>query len=145
MPARSAHAHWSGNLTEGKGHIKVQSGALDAPYDFRARTADTGTSGTKIANPEELIAAAHAGCFTMQLSALLAAAGHTAESLSTTAKVYLEKDGPGFAIPKIELELTGKVPGLDAAGFRKHAETAKVSCPVSKALAGSTITLTIRE
>lgn len=138
MPARSAQAQWSGNLTEGKGHIKVQSGTLDAPYDFRARTADG--KGT---NPEELIAAAHAGCFTMQLSALLGAAGFTAESLSTTAKVYLEKDGPGFAIPKIELELTGKVPGMDAAAFRQQAETAKTSCPVSKALAGTSITLSI--
>ncbi len=138
MPARTAHAQWSGNLTEGKGHIKVQSGTLDANYDFRARTGDG--KGT---NPEELIAAAHAGCFTMQLSALLAAAGFTAESLATTAKVHLEKDGPGFAIPKIELELTGKVPGLDAEAFRKHAETAKDSCPVSKALAGTAITLTV--
>jgi osmotically inducible protein OsmC len=138
MPARSAQAHWSGSLTEGKGHLKVQSGTLDAPYDFRARTADG--KGT---NPEELIAAAHAGCFTMQLSALLGAAGFTAESLSTTAKVYLEKDGPGFAIPKIELELTGRVPGMDAAAFRQQAEAAKTSCPVSKALAGSAISLSI--
>jgi len=139
MPARTATARWSGNLTEGKGHIKVQSGTLDAPYDFRARTGDG--KGT---NPEELIAAAHAGCFTMQLSALIGAAGFTAESLETSAKVYLEKDGPGFAIPKIELELTGKVPGLDAAAFKKLAETAKASCPVSKALAGTTISLTIK-
>jgi len=142
MPARTAAAHWSGNLTEGKGHIKVQSGTLDAAYDFRARTADS-TVGSKITNPEELIAAAHAGCFTMQLSALLAGAGHPAESLNTTAKVYLEKDGPGFAIPKIELELSGKVAGMDAATFKQHAEMAKATCPVSKALAGSTITLTI--
>lgn len=139
MPARTAQAEWNGNLTEGKGHIKVQSGTLDAPYDFRARTADG--KGT---NPEELIAAAHAGCFTMQLSALLGAAGFTADRLKTTAKVHLEKDGPGFAIPLIELELEGSVPGLDAAGFLKHAETAKASCPVSKALAGSKITLTVK-
>src|SRR6185436_13174311 len=105
----------------------VQSGTLDAPYDFRARTGDG--KGT---NPEELIAAAHAGCFTMQLSALLGAAGFTATSLQTVAKVHLEKDGPGFAIPLIELELEGEVPGLDAAGFQRHAETAKASCPVSK-------------
>ena len=94
MAARTAEAQWSGNLTEGKGHIKVQSGTLDAPYDFRARTGDG--KGT---NPEELIGAAHAGCFTMQLSALIGAAGFTAESLRTVAKVHLEKDGPGFAIP----------------------------------------------
>lgn len=139
MPPRSATARWSGNLTEGKGHIKAQSATLDAPYDFRARTADG--KGT---NPEELIAAAHAGCFTMQLSALLGAAGHTATNLETTARVYLEKDGPGFSIPRIELELTGSVPGMTAADFQKHAETAKVSCPVSKALAGPKISLTVK-
>lgn len=138
MPFRTAEAQWTGNLTEGKGHIKVQSGTLDAPYDFRARTADG--KGT---NPEELIGAAHAGCFTMQLAALLAAAGHTAESLTTTAKVHLEKDGPGFAIPLIELELTGKVPGMDAAAFTKQAEIAKAGCPVSKALAGVKIMLNV--
>jgi osmotically inducible protein OsmC len=132
MAARTAEAQWSGNLTEGKGHIKVQSGTLDAPYDFRARTGDG--KGT---NPEELIGAAHAGCFTMQLSALIGAAGFT-------AKVHLEKDGPGFAIPRIELELVGKVPGMDAAAFQKLAETAKVSCPVSKALAGPQISLTVK-
>ena len=139
MPARTAEAVWSGNLTEGKGHITVQSKTLDAPYDFRARTADG--KGT---NPEELIAGAHSACFTMQLSALLGMAGFTATRLKTTARVHLEKDGPGFAIPLIELELEGSVPGLDAAGFQKHAETAKASCPVSKALAGPKITLTTK-
>jgi len=136
MAARTATAEWTGNLTEGKGRIKVQSATLDAPYDFRARTADG--KGT---NPEELIGAAHAGCFTMQLSALLGNAGFTADRLRTTARVHLEKQGAGFAIPKIELELEGTVPGLDAAAFQKHAETAKASCPVSKALAGVEITL----
>lgn len=136
MAFRTAEAQWHGNLTEGKGRIKVQSGTLDAPYDFRARTADG--KGT---NPEELIGAAHAGCFTMQLSALLGGAGFTPTNLRTTAKVHLEKQGAGFAIPKVELELEGSVPGLDAAAFLKHAETAKASCPVSKALAGTEITL----
>lgn len=139
MAARTAEAQWKGNLVEGKGHIRVQSATLDAPYDFRARTGDG--AGT---NPEELIAAAHAGCFTMQLSALLGAAGFTAESLRTTARVHLEKDGPGFAIPRIELECEGRVPGLDAAGFQTHAETAKATCPVSKALSAPKITLTVR-
>jgi osmotically inducible protein OsmC len=139
MAYRSAEAVWSGNLMEGKGNIKVQSGTLDAPYDFRARTADG--KGT---NPEELIGAAHAGCFTMQLSALLGAAGFTATKLKTVAKVHLEKQGAGFAIPRIELELEGTVPGLDEAGFKKHAETAKLSCPVSKALAGTAVTLTVK-
>lgn len=140
MPSRSANAQWSGNLTEGKGHITVQSKTLDAPYDFRARTGDG--KGT---NPEELIAAAHAGCFTMQLSALLGAAGFTATKLSTVAKVHLEKQGAGFAIPKIELELEGSVPNISAADFQKHAETAKASCPVSKALGGvGEITLSVK-
>ena len=139
MPARTAEAQWSGNLTEGKGRIKVQSGTFEAPYDFRGRTADG-----KGPNPEELIGAAHAGCYTMQLSALLGAAGFTADSLKTTAKVHLEKQGAGFAIPLIELDLQGKVPGLSAADFQKHAETAKASCPVSKALAGPKIVLTAK-
>lgn len=136
MPVRTAQAEWKGNLTEGTGHIKVQSATLDAPYDFRGRAGDG--KGT---NPEELIAAAHAGCFSMQLSALLGAVGLTAERIVTSAKVHLEKQGAGFAIPRIELETEGKVPGLDAAGFQKHAETAKASCPVSKALTGTEITL----
>jgi osmotically inducible protein OsmC len=142
MPARTAQAEWSGNLTEGKGHIKVQSGTLDAPYDFRARTADVkGGGGT---NPEELIAAAHAGCYTMQLSALIGGAGFVAKRLQTVATVHLEKEGAGFVIPLIELALEGSVPGMDAAAFQKLAETAKVSCPVSKALAGPKITLTVK-
>ena len=139
MAYRTAEAVWSGNLTEGKGNIKVQSGTLDAPYDFRARTADG--QGT---NPEELIGAAHAGCFTMQLSALLGAAGFTATRLKTVAKVHLEKQGAGFAIPRIELELEGSVPGMSLAEFQKQAETAKLSCPVSKALAGTAMALTVK-
>src|SRR5262245_12088053 len=136
MPARTAEAEWKGNLTEGKGTIKVQSGTLNAPYDFRARAGDG--KGT---NPEELIAAAHAGCFTMQLSALLGAAGRTAERLHTTARVYLEKQGEAFVIPKSELETEGSVPGMTATEFQKQAETAKAVCPVSKALAGTQISL----
>lgn len=139
MPARTATAVWSGSLTEGKGHITAQSKTLDAPYDFRARTADG--KGT---NPEELIAAAHAGCFTMQLSALIGGAGHTASRLQTLTKVHFEKDGAGFAIPLIELELEGSVPGMDAAKFTELAEMAKASCPVSKALAGPKITLSVK-
>lgn len=138
MPARTAEAEWKGSLTEGAGRIKVQSATLDAPYDFRARTGDG--KGT---NPEELIGAAHAGCFAMQLSALLGKAGFTPERLHATARVHLEKQGEGFAIPRIELELEGSVPGLDAAAFQKHAETAKASCPVSKALAGTQISLKV--
>lgn len=136
MPARTAEAEWKGNLTEGKGKIKVQSGSFDIPYDFRARTADG--KGT---NPEELIAAAHAGCFSMQLSAMLSGAGKTPERIRTTAKVYLEKQGEGFAIPKIELETEATVPGMDNAAFQQHAENAKKNCPVSKALSGAAISL----
>ncbi len=139
MPARTAEAQWSGNLTEGKGRIKVQSATFDAPYDLGARAGDG--KGT---NPEELIGAAHAGCFTMQLSALLGAAGFTPTSLRTTAKVHLEKEGGGFVIPKIELELEGSVPGISAAQFQEHAQRAKASCPVSKALSGTQITLAAR-
>ena len=139
MPARTATAIWSGNLTEGKGHITAQSKTLDAPYDFRARTSDG--KGT---NPEELLAAAHAGCFAMQLSALIGGAGFVASRLQTVAKVHLEKEGAGFGIPLIELELEGSVPGMDAAKFKELAETAKASCPVSKALAGPSITLAVK-
>jgi osmotically inducible protein OsmC len=139
MPARTAEAEWRGNLTEGKGRIKAQSGTLDAPYDFRARTADG--KGT---NPEELIAAAHAGCFSMALSAGLGASGLTPERIKTTAKVFLEKQGDAFAIPRIELETEATVPGIDDATFQKHAEKAKANCPVSKALAGTAISLKAR-
>ena len=113
MAFRTAEAEWKGNLTEGGGRVKVQSGTLDAPYDFRARTGDG--KGT---NPEELIGAAHAGCFTMQLSALLGKAGHTATRLHTMAKVHLEKQGEGFAIPRIELETEGVVVTQDGVTFR---------------------------
>lgn len=139
MPARTASAEWNGNLMEGKGRISVQSKTFDAPYDFRARAGDG--KGT---NPEELIGAAHAGCFAMQLSAMLGAAGFTPTRLHATARVYLEKEGAGFAIPKIELELEGEVPGLDATGLKTHAEKAKASCPVSRALAGTQISLVVK-
>ena len=136
MPTRTAEAEWKGNLTEGKGRIKVQSGTFDAPYDFRARTADG--KGT---NPEELIGAAHAGCFSMALSAMLGKAGLTPEVIRTKANVYLEKQGEGLAIAKIDLETEAVVPGIDNAGFLKHAENAKANCPVSKLFKGATISL----
>jgi len=136
MPVRTAEAEWSGNLMEGKGKVRVESETFEAPYDFRGRTGVG--EGT---NPEELIGAAHAGCFTMQLSALLGKAGFTPTRLRTTARVHLEKQDGGFAIPRIELETEGTVPGIDAAAFQKHAEAAKAGCPVSKALAGVQITL----
>ncbi len=137
MPTRTAEAEWAGNLTEGKGSVKLGSGAFEGKYDWGSRSADA--PGT---NPEELIGAAHAGCFTMALSAQLGNAGITATRLHTTAKVHLIKNETGFVIPKIELEVEGEVPGIDDAKFQELAATAKAGCPVSKALAGVEIHLT---
>jgi osmotically inducible protein OsmC len=134
MPTRTAEAEWRGNLMEGKGKIKLGSGAFEGSYDWRSRSADG--AGT---NPEELIGAAHAGCFSMALSAQLAQAGTPATRIHTTARVHLDKVEQGFAISQIELETEAEVPGIDAAGFQKFAETAKANCPVSKALAGTQI------
>jgi lipoyl-dependent peroxiredoxin len=127
MP-RKATAVWNGSLKEGKGNISTESGVLSkAPYSFKTRFENE--RGT---NPEELIAAAHAGCFTMALSAQLGNAGITAESLETTAVVTLEKVSDGFAITKIHLDVTGRIPNGDPAAFQKAAEAAKAGCPVSK-------------
>ncbi|HVN77983.1 MAG TPA: OsmC family protein [Terriglobia bacterium] len=139
MPTRTAEAEWKGNLLQGNGHIKLGSGAFEGSYDFRSRTADG--KGT---NPEELIGAAHAGCFSMALSAQLTQAGFTPQRIHTTAKVLFEKRGEGFAIPLIELETEAIVPGINPALFQQHALTAKENCPVSKALAGVEIRLTAR-
>jgi osmotically inducible protein OsmC len=136
MPVRRSEAEWTGNLTEGKGSIKLGSGAFEGKYDWGARSADA--PGT---NPEELIGAAHAGCFTMALSAQLGNAGFTPTRLHTTAKVHLIKNETGFVIPKIELETAGEVPGIDDAKFQELAAVAKAGCPVSKALAGVEILL----
>lgn len=137
MPTRNAEAEWKGNLTEGKGQVKLGSGAFEGPYDWRSRSADG--PGT---NPEELLGAAHAGCFSMALSMILSQAGHVPDRIHTTARVHLDKVENGFAISRVELETEASVPGLDAAGFQKHAETAKAGCPVSKALGGVEIHLT---
>ena len=127
---RSASAVWSGGLKSGRGAISTQSGALaNLPYGFASRF--EGQPGT---NPEELIGAAHAGCFTMQLSAMLEKAGHPAEKLETKAVVRLESEGSGFTISYVKLTLTGKVPGMDAATFQRIAGEAKANCPVSKLL-----------
>jgi len=139
MPARKAEAEWKGNLREGKGRLKVGSGAFDLPYSFRDRFEDG--KGT---NPEELIGAAHAGCFSMALTADLTAANHPPDRIHTTATVTIDREGQGFAITKIELQTEGTVPGIDAAEFQRRAEGAKANCPVSKALAGTTITLTAK-
>jgi osmotically inducible protein OsmC len=139
MPVRTSEAAWEGDLKSGKGTVKLGSGAYQGAYSFQSRF-ESGT-GT---NPEELIAAAHAGCFSMALSHGLAQAGFTPRRVHTVAKVHLEKSSDGFAIPRIELDLDADVPGIDEATFRRHAEQAKAGCPVSKVLAGAQITLNAR-
>ena len=130
MVTRSASATYEGLGKDGKGHISTQSAVLkDTPYGFNTRFENE--PGT---NPEELIAAAHAGCFTMALSFALAKAGHEQGSLKTDAKVSLDKDGDGFKISKSALTLSGKVEGMDQAEFERIANDAKVNCPVSKVL-----------
>ncbi|MGQ7791454.1 OsmC family protein [Faunimonas sp. B44] len=128
---RSAEAVWRGAGKDGKGTLTSSTGTLSGvPYSAGMRFGDE--AGT---NPEELIAAAHAGCFNMALAFALSGAGHPPEELRTTAKVKMEKaDGGGFRIAAVELTLTGKVPGLSDEEFRKHAEGAKAGCPVSKVL-----------
>jgi osmotically inducible protein OsmC len=137
MPTRSAEAEWKGNLLEGTGTIKLGSGAFEGSYDWRGRSADG--AGT---NPEELIGGAHAGCFSMALSAQLTNNGTPANRIHTTAKVHLEKLESGFAITKIELTTEAEIPNIDDAKFQELAANAKSGCPVSKALAGTEIHLT---
>jgi lipoyl-dependent peroxiredoxin len=131
MPKRTASARWDGSLTEGRGTMRMASGSYEGPYSFQSRFQEG--DGT---NPEELIAAAHAGCFSMALSAGLGQAGHSPESVETDAVVHLEKAGDGFAIPRIELRTRARVPGISDEQFQEQAEAAKQGCPVSKALAG---------
>lgn len=134
---RTAQASWSGTVEAGGGRLALGSGAFEGPFTLRARVED----GVPGANPEELIGAGHAGCFTMSLADLLAAEGHPAVQLSTSARVHLEQTGDRFSITLIELETTGDVPGLDAERFTALAEQAKRTCPVSRALAATEITL----
>jgi lipoyl-dependent peroxiredoxin len=125
---RTASAQWHGDLKSGKGNISTASSVLSStPYSFSTRFEDG--KGT---NPEELLAAAHAGCFTMALSAQLAAAGLTADNLETTCTITLEKQPDGFAITESHLELTAKVPGATKEQFDAAVNTAKSGCPVSK-------------
>ncbi|MBB5692796.1 OsmC family protein [Muricoccus pecuniae] len=123
-------ATWEGGFKDGRGTISLESGAMNAhPYGYAMRF-----EGVKGTNPEELIGAAHAGCFTMALSAILGGAGLTAERMETKADVTLDKVGDGFEITKIHLTLRAKVPGTDDAGFQELAAKAKAGCPVSKVL-----------
>jgi osmotically inducible protein OsmC len=135
MPIRTANAKWTGS-TQGSGTMAFGSGAYEGPYSFQSRFEEG--DGT---NPEELIGAAHAGCFSMALSLAIGQNGHTPESVETTAKVHLDKQGEGFAITKIELTTRARVPGLDADGFQELANLAKQNCPVSRALASIEIAL----
>jgi osmotically inducible protein OsmC len=134
MAVRASTAEWKGTLKAGSGTMKLGSGAWEGPFSFASRF-----ESAKGSNPEELIGAAHAGCFSMFLSALLSDAGFTPTSIRTTATVHLD-EGPKISL--IELRTEAAVPGLDEAAFRTHAEKAKQDCPVSKALAGPKITLT---
>ncbi len=136
---KNGSAHWTGGLKDGKGEITTESGALSAhPYGFNTRF-----EGVKGTNPEELIGAAHAACFTMALSKLLGEAGLTATSLDTKAVVSLDKVGDGFGITAIELNLRGTVPGTDEQSFTEIAAKAKEGCPVSKALSAVPISLNV--
>jgi osmotically inducible protein OsmC len=137
MAVRSAEAEWKGTLREGAGKMKLGSGAYEGSYSFASRFEEG--KGT---NPEELIAAAHAGCFSMALSAGLTKAGHAPTRVHTTARVHLEKVGEGFGITRIELTTEAQVSGIDNKAFQEQAEGAKKGCPVSKALAGAQISLT---
>jgi osmotically inducible protein OsmC len=137
---RTAQASWQGELTDGGGRIGVGSGAYEGPFTLRARVDDVQRS----TNPEELIGAAHAGCFTMSLANLLSESHHPPADLQTSAKVRLEQLETGFAITNIALETVGRVPGVDAGSFARLAQQAKDTCPVSRALAGTQITLEAR-
>jgi len=130
MPTRNAHAEWNGSISEGSGRMEFGSGAFEGPYSFKSRMEEG--PGT---NPEELIGAAHAGCFSMALSVVLGAEGHEPESIKTDAKVRFEKEGEGWAIKGIALTTRARVPGMDDEAFQKAAEGAKENCPVSQALA----------
>jgi osmotically inducible protein OsmC len=130
MPKRNASARWDGSLTEGHGTMRMASGAYEGPYSFQSRFEEG--DGT---NPEELIAAAHAGCYSMALSGELGNAGHDVESIETEATVHIDKVDDGFAIKRIELRTRVTASGLDDSDFQQAAEAAKVGCPVSQALA----------
>ena len=136
MPVRTATAVWEGNLPQGKGTMRFGDGAYEGRYSFTSRFEEG--PGT---NPEELIAAAHAGCFSMAFSHGLASAGFTPKRVSTTAKVYIQKVGEGFKITTIELNTEGQVPGIDEKKYQELAETAKKNCPVSQLVGGAEIKL----
>jgi osmotically inducible protein OsmC len=134
---RRAEASWKGTVADGGGRIGLGSGAYEGPFSLRARVEDV----QRATNPEELIAAAEAGCFTMSLANLLSEAGRPPDDLRTTANVRLEQQDGRFAVTRIELRTTGEVQGISAERFRELADQAKATCPVSRALAGVEITV----
>ena len=136
MPIRQSEGIWEGTLKNGQGKMRIGTGGFEVDYSFPSRF-DNGI-GT---NPEELIGAAHAGCFSMALSLLIAKAGYTNNNIHTRAKVHLDQSEKGFAICRIELDATADVPGMDEKTFVKLAQEAKTNCPVSRALAGVDISL----
>jgi osmotically inducible protein OsmC len=139
MPKRSAQAEWSGDLPGGKGMMEFGGGAFSGQYSYGSRFEEG--EGT---NPEELIAAAHAGCFSMALAGVLGEAGHAPDSVRTTAKVSLDKDGAGFSITRSDLETVVSVSELDDDEFQGYAAEAKANCPVSRALGAIEVGLEAR-
>lgn len=140
MPVRKADAEWKGNLRDGQGQLRLGSESYEGNYSFRSRMGD-GSGGT---NPEELIAAAHASCYSMALSNALASAGFTPTRVHTDASVHFKQVEGGFAINPIELVTEAVIPNIDDATFQRIAEDAKNNCPVSKALAATDIRLQAR-
>jgi lipoyl-dependent peroxiredoxin len=139
MATRTADADWKGDLKEGKGHMRFGSGAFDGAFDFRSRMENG--AGT---NPEELLGAAHAGCFSMALSAGLKAAGATPENIHTTAKVHFDQKDGGWTIHTIDLATEVSAKGIENDKFQEVAEKTKLGCPVSQALKGVTINLSAK-
>ncbi len=139
MPVRKAEAEWNGNLREGSGKMKLGSGAFEGTYSFGSRF-----ESAKGTNPEELIGAAHAGCFSMALAAGLGRAGFQPRRVHTTASVHIDKVGEAFEITKIELDCEAEVPNIPENVFHGQASAAKDGCPVSKALKATPITLKAR-
>lgn len=135
---RKAEADWNGSIMDGKGKVKLGSGAFEGAYSFKSRFSEDEQTAT---NPEELIAAAHAGCYTMALSGNLGRAGYEPKNIHTTANVKIEKQGDGFVIPNIDLETVAEVDGIEDEEFQKIAEETKKTCPVSQVLSGAEISL----
>lgn len=134
---RKADADWNGGILDGKGNLKLESGAFEGAYSFQSRFGDD----RKATNPEELIAAAEAGCFTMALSGNLGRAGYQPKNIHTTASVRIEKQGNGFVIPNIDVQTVAEVDGISDEEFQQIAEQTKKTCPVSQVLAGAEISL----